>query len=188
MTKNDIRKNMLAKRELLSDKELAFYGTELISKLQLLDEFCKASMVFVYVDAKNELPTKDLIKYLLKCNVAVCVPKTLTDGRMKAIRILDLEKDLQPGRFGILEPVVEGKNEIVSGDKIDIAIVPGLAFDRLGNRIGYGKGYYDRFFMENSLTGDIYKIGVCYAFQLLDSVDEVCCDENDVKMDVIITV
>lgn len=82
------------------------------------------------------------------------------------------------GSFGIMEPQADAFTDY---EQIDLILVPGMAFDRHGHRLGRGKGYYDRFL---SQAKDCYKIGVCFPFQL---VDEVPTDEHDVRMDEIIT-
>ena len=85
--------------------------------------------------------------------------------------------DLQQGAYGIMEPCGEVFTDY---DSIDVAIIPGMAFDKQGHRLGRGKGYYDRFL---SKIPKVYKIGLCFSWQL---VDEVPCDEHDIIMDEII--
>ena len=85
--------------------------------------------------------------------------------------------DLQEGAFGIMEPCGELFTDY---EAIDVAIIPGMAFDRHGNRLGRGKGYYDRFLP--LLPTRVFKIGVCFPFQLLDDIP---MEEHDIKMDVV---
>ena len=87
-------------------------------------------------------------------------------------------QDLQAGAFGILEPT--GKL-FTDYKKIDVAVVPGMAFDKEGRRLGRGKGYYDRFLR---LLPNTYKIGICFSWQL---VDHVPTDEHDILMDQVLS-
>ena len=87
-------------------------------------------------------------------------------------------QDLQAGAFGILEPT--GKL-FTDYEKIDVVVVPGMAFDKEGHRLGRGKGYYDRFLAKIRNT---YKIGLCFPWQLVDNVPT---DEHDILMDEIMT-
>ena len=86
--------------------------------------------------------------------------------------------DLKRNEYAILEP----KERIINNKKIDVIILPGSVFDINGNRIGYGKGYYDKYI--KSLNYNPLKIGVCYDFQLLDTIPT---ETHDVKMDIILT-
>lgn len=88
------------------------------------------------------------------------------------------KSDLKEGAFGIMEPCGE---VFADYQAIDLAIIPGMAFDRQGNRLGRGKGYYDRFLP--LLLPYIYIIGVCFPFQLLDDIPT---EEHDIKMDTVL--
>ena len=140
-------------------------------------EFLSARVVFCYISAHGEVGTHELIENLLK-NKTVVVPYcTDSVGNMICVEIHSME-DLTQGRFGIQEP----KNPVeFPKDKIDFAIVPGIAFDREGYRLGYGKGYYDRFLRDISP----YKIGVCQEEFYLDSIPH---DSYDIKMDNVIRI
>ena len=87
--------------------------------------------------------------------------------------------DLEAGYFGILEPKEECKEVNVSENSI--VIMPGVAFDRKGNRIGYGKGYYDKYF---SRYPEVYKIAIAFSMQI---VDEIPADEFDIKANCVVT-
>lgn len=138
-----------------------------------LDEYKNAKCIMTYVSFNDEVDTFKIIDDAINKGKRVAVPKVLGDD-MFASEINSLN-DLEAGRFGILEP--KSFKEI---SNIDICIVPGLAFDKKLNRLGYGKGYYDRF-----LAGlNVLKIGLCY----IDSVlDEIPVYETDIAMDLIVT-
>ncbi len=181
-SKQEIRKEMLEKRRQLTSEEVETGGLQLLEKLQSGGYLKDVRTAFVYVSAKNEVSTLPLIAYLLSQNVRVCVPKTFGEGCMEACLISNLERDLTLGTYGILEPVTEEKVMI---ETIDLVIVPGVAFDKDGNRIGYGAGYYDRFLQRKELPRHVRKLGVCYAFQV---VDAIVADNTDIPMDEVIEI
>ena len=106
----------------------------------------------------------------------VVLPVVLDDTRME-VRIYNDANDLKEGAYGISEPAGKRYDEI---ENIEVAIVPGMAFDKDGHRLGRGKGYYDRFL---SQIPYIYKIGVCFGFQLLDNVPSA---EYDIIMNEVV--
>ncbi len=165
-----LRRELLSLRKAVSRKKLD------ISHLPHYPEFVQSKVVFCYVSAHGEVDTRELLEELLKSKTVVVPFCTDGVGNMICVKI-DSTSDLAPGRFGIPEPnapIPYPKEEI------DFAIVPGIAFDKDGYRLGYGKGYYDRF-----LSGtDIFKLGVCPREFFVSSLPR---DEYDVKMnDVII--
>jgi len=187
--KKEMRKYMLEKRRELDLSEVEKCGDRLLAKLLKNECFSNAETVFIYVSAKNELKTVQTVEYLISKGVCVCVPKTFEDGTMKAVIIKNVEKDLILGRFGIHEPVNCLEDQIAVLRDTDLVIVPGVAFDRLGNRVGYGAGYYDKYFGGLRKQGyNPYKIGVCYDFQLLNINVGHLCNEFDVKMDLVIDI
>ena len=116
-----------------------------------------------------------MLDQLLKDVKTVVLPKVIDNETME-LRRYTSRADLQEGAFHILEPIGE---HFTDYEKIDVALVPDMAFDAAGHRLGRGRGYYDRF-----LTGvTCYKIGVCFPFQ---RVAEVPTDDHDVMMDEVI--
>ena len=98
---------------------------------------------------------------------------------MKAVKINSLD-ELIVDNYGILEPKYVDKNNI--GDNFDLIIMPGVAFDRCGNRIGYGGGYYDKYLL--NIKEDIKKIALAYDIQVIDDIHR---EKHDIKVDCIIT-
>lgn len=135
--------------------------------------------MLLYSSFGNEMPTSKLIDYLLKKGTRVFLPKCNTDTlTFEIIEIFPDRTMYTVNKYGISEPVP------INSDKpcvVDCAIVPGVAFDKNCNRIGFGSGYYDKFLSENSLT---YKIGICFEFQV---VDNAYSDEHDIPMDMVVT-
>lgn len=156
--------------------EDAIAHSKIIEKQLLSDENYKsAKSLFIYVSFGNEVRTYGVIMNAKKTGKKVYIPK-IVGGEMKAVEC-DL-KCLMPNKFGVMEP---STYNIADAKNIDICITPGVVFDCDKNRIGYGRGYYDRFFDKYP---DIYKIGLAYDIQV---VKEIETQPHDIKMDKIIT-
>ncbi len=171
------RNKAVLRREFLSLRKTADLVDLRLEDLENYPEFIKAKTVFCYVSAKGEVGTHTLIKELLK-EKEVVVPKCIDkEGNMIGVKITSFN-ELREGFFGILEP--ENWVEFPKG-RIDFAIVPAIAFDEEGYRLGYGKGYYDRFLSDINP----YKLGVCAKDFYLPSLPH---DELDVKMDSVLVI
>ncbi len=170
MNKDELRKEMIKKRKaILNKKEIS---TIIVDKVINLDIFKEARIVAIYNSMKDEVDTSYLIKEAMKEKI-ILLPKII-DNKMAFIKIDRRTKYLK-SNFGVLEPLGD-----VYNDKIDLIIVPGLAFDSNLNRLGFGKGYYDEYLTNK----DIYKIGLAFDEQI---VDEIPTEEHDIKMDMVIT-
>lgn len=139
-------------------------------------EIIPSQTVCTYVSFDKEVDTKQLIERLLEIGKTVVVPKITEDGLViHKLRSLD---DLEAGHFGIPEP--KNSCAVVAKSSVDLFIVPGVAFDRKGNRMGRGHGYYDKL-----LTGvTVPKIGLAYECQV---VAEVPHTSYDVPMTALVT-
>lgn len=181
MHKNDIRQNIKLTRESLSDRFVWENSKMIADKFFSLNAIEKAKVILAYYSTNNEVSTHELIERLMSMNKKVALPICIADRTELAISIISSISELKPGRFGIMEPHPD-KLSLVQPEEIDIVLVPGIAFDRRGNRIGYGKGYYDRFL--HAFKPSQLKIGLCFDFQLFD---ELPSDSNDVPVDCIIS-
>ncbi|MGH8120258.1 MAG: 5-formyltetrahydrofolate cyclo-ligase, partial [Gammaproteobacteria bacterium] len=132
--------------------------------------------VFIYISHGNEVDTRVLLGHFLGRGMMVAVPKILPDKTMIAVRFSSWG-DLTPGELGILTPSAS----VPCPGPFDIAITPGLGFTIQGHRIGYGRGYYDRWFMHHRGTR---KIALAYEAQV---IDEIPHDENDIPVDILVT-
>jgi 5-formyltetrahydrofolate cyclo-ligase len=181
MGKPEIRREMAALRDSLSTEEAESRSMSILNRLTRLEEYKKASLIMTYVNFRSEAGTMRLIQKALDEGKRVAVPVCITDGKVLLPCEIQSMDELVPGTWGILEPSEHARREI-SAEEIDLAIVPGLAFDRQLNRLGYGAGYYDRFLPK--MRKDAAKVGICYEFQI---VEQLPSDPFDVPMDSIVT-
>lgn len=180
--KKEFRKTILNLRNNMTTNQVLEKSNKIIDKLTLSEEYKKSKTVFIYMDFKNEVNTMGLIKKMLDKNKNVVIPYTdIVNTIIIPVEIKDLDNDLKISPFGYLEPKIEKINE-VEIDKIDLIIVPGVVFDKRLNRIGFGKGYYDRILKKK--RQDAKAVAIAYEFQVLD---EIPFEEHDIKMDMIIT-
>ncbi|WZL78118.1 5-formyltetrahydrofolate cyclo-ligase [Eubacteriales bacterium mix99] len=181
MNKREIRRNMASARDRIPDRERQSRSQSIERHLTALEAYEKAEVLLTYASFRSEADTLGLIRTALETGKRVVVPVCVPNKK----RILPCEiqspDDLMPGYFGIPEPPKQFRRQI-RVEEIDLAVIPGLAFDRKFNRLGYGAGYYDRFLPK--MRRDAAKIGIGFAFQL---VDQLPADPFDVPMDGIIT-
>ncbi|MDV0443442.1 5-formyltetrahydrofolate cyclo-ligase [Methanocorpusculaceae archaeon Cs1] len=176
-SKAEIREHLRSVRDALTleeRREKSYYITEHL--IRFLKPY---TTVFAYVSKEPEVESLVIINSLLGAGKTVIVP--IIDTKTKTLRLSYLTSvaDLEPGTFQVPEPL---SAEIPADiDKIEIALLPLIGFDRSGNRIGYGAGYYDRFF---DVYPDIPRIGLAYACQ---EVDRIPAESYDRKMDWIVT-
>ena len=169
LTKPLLRQQMRdAKRQ--HQEQLSAMSAEVVSKLLL--RMNHPQVLMAYWPLPDEVDIRPLIKHLVAEGCTVLLPKVLDDERMELRRYAS-EADLAEGAFHIMEPVGEPYNE---DDQIQVALVPGMAFDAAGHRLGRGRGYYDRFLTAHP---HLHTIGVCFPFQ---RVAEVPTEEHDVCM------
>lgn len=164
--KKELRKKYLEIRKKIKNKNSK--DLTIFQKVIINEEIKKATTILTYVSTEDEVDTKKLIKYFFK-NKKVAVPKVIgNDMKFYFINSLD---DLEKGSFNILEP--KTKVEVKDFNKT-ISITPGVCFSKDGYRIGYGKGFYDRFYQKHK----IYKIGLCYKECLVEKLPNDPFDIN----------
>ncbi|SHJ74677.1 5-formyltetrahydrofolate cyclo-ligase [Clostridium cavendishii DSM 21758] len=179
MDKKELRKLIKEKRLNLDRKEKELSDIKIAESFLKSAYFKECKTIFMYVSMEDEVETKEILKKALELGKHIYVPKVEnTQKVMKALRINSLLDLNESGVFGILEPSID--NEELK-EEADIILVPGLAFDLSGGRLGYGGGFYDKF-LKNSKSSK--RIALCYDFQI---VDEVPMEEFDEKIDFIIT-
>lgn len=168
--KSHIRTMMLKRREALHANDISEYSRRICETVLKIDVYRKAQKIMLYLPIRNEVDTTLFVEEALQSKI-VLLP--YVDGTLQASRISDIDT-LVPGEYGTREPRIRHPE----GD-IDLVIVPGLAFDESRNRIGFGKGHYDRFLA----TTDAFKIGLAYDFQITD----IPTEPHDIPMDLVIT-
>ncbi len=173
MDKQTLRRKYLEIRKSISNKELK--SNIIFNKIINTKEYRDAHTIAMYKSLKSEVNTDKLIDYAIANNKVVLIPKVEKDNLV--FYKIDKQTKLIKSNFGVLEPV---NSQIITKENIDLIIVPGVCFDQKGNRLGFGKGYYDRFLNDMKTI----KIGICYKEQLSDNIPT---NNNDIKMDLIIT-
>lgn len=178
--KAEIREMALNLRLALGEAERARKSEQIKEEILALHELKIARTVMAYVNFREEVQTTGLLREMLQSGKRVLVPYCL-NREMISCRIFNIDSDLRPGKFGIREPLPE-RLLIVPPAEIDLVLVPGVAFDYQGNRIGYGKGYYDRFLPQLRTQATV--AGVAFCCQLFPEIE---AEEHDYKMSLLIS-
>ncbi|MEW6617736.1 MAG: 5-formyltetrahydrofolate cyclo-ligase [bacterium] len=178
--KTDLRKAILARRDLLTIQEITAKSFKIKGRLFDLAEFKESAFVCFYVSFKSEVQTHQMIKETLMLNKKVAVPIVERNKSLSLCELKDFDKELEVGKFGILESKLEYRRP-VDLSKVKLVIVPGVVFDKNGNRIGYGGGYYDN--LLSKMCG-IPFIGLAYELQI---VNDVPAEDRDIPVHKIIT-
>jgi len=174
--KNQLKKSIIENRNSLTREDILEKSVKIQEKLFNLQQYKQAKTIMFFVSFNSEVNTHEMIKDALK-NKIIVVPKVVHHEIEPSI-ILDFDSLIQSGRFGILEPIELMK---ISYKNINLVLVPGIAFDKNGHRVGYGFGFYDKFLAR---VPKAVKIGLCFDFQV---VDEIPHEQHDVPVDLIVT-
>ncbi|WP_343209051.1 5-formyltetrahydrofolate cyclo-ligase [Anaerolentibacter hominis] len=174
--KNEIRIQMKEQRRKLTPEDAAELSSFMTEAVLSHPEYKKRRVLLLFSSIRREPDTRNLAVQALEDGHVAAFPRV--EGReIRFYRVRELN-ELVPGTMGILEP---DPRELVQGEKA-LMILPGLAFDLSGNRIGYGGGYYDRYLAEHA--NDLYLLALAYDFQVLDRIP---AEDTDWQMDEIIT-
>lgn len=177
MPKNRFREKQLHLRSSFDEKSYAQCSRLAQSRVLQLQEFQQARTVALYSPIRGEVATGQLLSEALLADKRIVFPR-VEANEMVFVQI-ESERQLQSGKFGVLEPVGQ---KILPLSALDLVIVPGVAFGRCGSRLGYGKGYYDQTF-ENRPSSCVL-VGLGFSFQLEDQLPK---EEHDVGLDWIVT-
>ncbi len=175
--KNLIRKQMKQLRADMTRTERFEKSMQIFEQLITVPEFKRADRIYTYVSMDNEIDTIMFIDYSLSLEKRVFVPR-VSGKDMEFYEISDIS-ELNPGYMGIYEPDINGKEPDYS--RTGFMCMPGLAFDKSYNRIGYGGGFYDRYL---SVENKLYKAALAYEAQLFESIP---AQDGDVRPDMIVT-
>ena len=166
MDKKELRRYIREQKRHFTPQQLGEMSLGIMSLLLSNSHIQKADAILMYHSLPDEVDTHSALDQLLAMGKKVLLPKVVSETEM-TIHEYTGRDSLQPSEpYGILEPTTP-EFSIVNCQLSIVIVVPGMAFDRQGHRLGRGKGYYDRFL---SRIPNIYKIGVCFPFQLIDKV------------------
>lgn len=160
--KNKLRREIKAERRSMNKEEKSILDDGIFRNLLKCEEFLRAETVLVYRSTEIEVSTEKIISYCLEKNIKTALPRCFENHTMK-FYYYDGKTALEKSAYGIYEPYAEESNEVKSLGKGTVCIVPALAFDRDGFRLGYGGGYYDRFLAAHE---EVTAIGICYSMNI----------------------
>lgn len=172
-----LRQQMLTRRSELTLEQVASMSSLIVSRLNQLESLCNARCIMGFASIKNEIDLTFWMEKEVAQGKNLLLPRVEKSGQLVAVEFKGWEHTAVSS-FGIREPL----GEPFDPQLIDVVLVPGLVFDAQGYRLGYGKGYYDRFLPR--LRKDAFCCGLCYDFQV---VDDVLPHPADVPVDWILT-
>ena len=175
MDKKELRRQIREQKRAMSEEEIVRRSEKLGELFAASEAYRNAKTIYGYLPYNQEVRTVPMLERALREGKQVAVPKVYGDT-MKFILLSDLSQ-VEKGYAGIPEPVTD---EPVANDPTALVLMPGLAFDRAGHRIGYGGGFYDKFL---AAEPDHPTLALCYAFQMLDHLDT---EEFDIPVDTVI--
>ncbi|MCX7697881.1 MAG: 5-formyltetrahydrofolate cyclo-ligase [Candidatus Goldbacteria bacterium] len=179
MNKEKLRKKILNKRNNISNRFCIVNSNKIFNNFKInIFPSLKKGKIIIYNSFKNEVKTEKIIDFLLNKGFEIYNP-CIIDKKIIPCKFFS-HKKLSIGPYKIMEPVKKYKLKTMKN--VIAVIVPGIVFDKNGNRIGFGKGYFDRFLCK--INKNILKIALAYSFQVLKKIPYT---KKDVKMDIIIT-
>ena len=180
--KSEIRNMTLSLRDGLTEKERRQKSNEISDRLFDFANFLEARVVLFYVNTASEVITVDMIRQALDYEKGIVLPYIdKKDNQIAPLKVDDLERDLQPGYGNIPEPIPQRCKQMPF-ENIDLAIIPGIAFDERGGRIGHGTGFYDKFIPKLEIT--TRKVALAFECQI---VPQIPMEPHDRYIDIIIT-
>lgn len=174
--KKQLRLQIAKQKKEYTAEDLLLKSEEVFSVLEITGQFRDAKVILIYNSMSDEVSTHDFIKKW--SDEKTFYMPVIRDDKICFCR-LDQDTEFAKSKIGVDEPTSDKFLEDYK--KVHLVIVPGVAFDRNCNRLGRGKGYYDCFLSKHK---NIFKVGICFDFQLLD---EIPSDNLDVKMDMLVS-
>lgn len=175
MNKQALRQAIRAQKRAMTEEDILRRSEILAEKFARSDTYRAAKTIYGYLPYNQEVRTVPMLRRALEEGKRVAVPKVYGDD-MKFIYLDDLSQ-VAKGYAGIPEPVADGP---VARDETALVLMPGLAFDRVGHRIGYGGGFYDKFLAREPHHPTV---ALCYDFQVMDRLET---EEFDIPVDLVI--
>ena len=176
MSKNAIRKRILSRRDALLPADIAALSAEVTTRFLASDAFAAAATLALYCAIRSEVATSDIFAVAVRAGKRVLYPRTVGDT-LEFVVVESLEA-LTACRYGIYEPQ---QGESVPLPLIDLIVLPGVAFDQKGIRLGYGMGCYDRALAESRRPT---LVGLAYDFQVIPSLPR---EEHDIPVNIVVT-
>jgi 5-formyltetrahydrofolate cyclo-ligase len=164
----------------LTPEQYQTYNQQLETAFFSLHQVGNAKTILMYYSVRREVMTLALIEKMLASGKRVALPICTAERNLEAKAITGLDKVVETGKFGLKEPVNQAPRVAVT--ELDLVVVPGVAFDETGHRLGHGMGYYDRFLRQAGLQAA--KVGLAYDFQVVPNLP---ADQWDVKMNALLT-
>lgn len=179
MPKRSLRQQMLAQRLALTLEEWRWSSLLAQQHLLALEEYAQAACIALYAPARNEADTAEIVASAFMSGKRVLYPAVC--GEHMVFRQVEGLASLEQGRYGILEPCPTGMDH--HAGEADLIVVPGVAFDLKGHRIGYGKGFYDRFLRHPGRKAHL--VGLCHDFQLI--AGDIPAEGHDIRMEIVVS-
>lgn len=180
--KRALRKKIIQERDRFSRAEIIEKSASIANKLYALPVYRKAKVVMFFVSFGSEVDTRPMIEGTIQTGKLALVPKAIPETReLIPSKVIDWVHDLEPGSYNIPEPSQESLRP-QDPEVIDLLIVPGVGFDLDGGRLGYGGGYYDRFF--ERLKPGVPLVALAFEMQIIPHIP---LEDWDRRVDIIIT-
>ncbi len=184
MDKQEIRKEIKSRKRQFSSSQLEELSLSVLAQLSENEHLKDAHTILMYYSLPDEVCTHNYIDQLVKLGKKILLPVVVDDEHM-ILREYTGPHDLKEGAFHIMEPI--GRLfPINQYQEIELGVIPGMSFDKQGNRLGRGKGYYDRFLQQ---AAGMYKIGICFDFQLWSGTPLqpfIPTEDTDIQMNEVI--
>ena len=188
MNKKELRKKFIQLRNALSEEMRKEKSKRIASRVIAMQEFQKTEVVLLYNAIRSEVETKEIFQEAKRLGKPIYFPRVIGDEM--EFYLIEEDSKLEVSSFGIYEPEMSDEKRFLPKEQNAVfVLMPGVAFDKAGNRIGYGGGYYDKYLkwlQENLPNGDICKAAVGYECQMLDK-EVIETEEYDMRCDYIVT-
>jgi len=175
--KEYVRSYFLKRRFRLSNPDIVEKSRRISGNLTSLERFIRSKRVGLYFPVRNEVDTREIFSRSIGSGKEVYFPR-VEGPELTFHRVSDIN-ELKPGKFGIPEP--DSSSSIIEPERLDLILIPGVAFDPSGVRLGYGKGYYDRLLARIPINK---RVAVAYSFQMSGSLPH---GEEDISMGLVAT-
>lgn len=179
--KVELRKRILKIRQNLAPEYMKECSERIVNRLLQIPQYQNASHILFYMPIRHEVDVRDAIEVSWKKGKKVVLPRVRAGKKEMDGYLVERWEDLEEGSYGILEPI-PNPMRLVNPEEISLVVTPGVAFDRQGFRLGYGGGYYDRFFAQSNFGA--WRIGVAYPEQIVSTTYP---EAHDFRMHMVLT-